>query len=82
MRFTLQISSLVDAFVDETRAELEEAKVALCWNEPLWEIPHQRHESAFAEVISHLDQLAKCLPTRWAWDELVFPLPSAEQLQN
>ena len=27
------------------------------------------------EVISHLDQLAKCLPTRQAWDKLVFLPP-------
>ena len=26
-------------------------------------------------MISGLDQLAKYLPTRWAWDELVFPPP-------
>ena len=30
------------------------------------------------EVISHLDQPAKHLPTRWAWDELVFLPPPAK----
>ena len=76
--FTLQISQLVDAFINKTQAELVEAEVALCWNELPREVPLQRDEGTFVEVISHLDQLAKCLPTRWAWDELVFPLPSAK----
>ena len=35
-------------------------------------------EGVFAELISHLDQLAKRLPTRQAWDELVFLPPPAE----
>ena len=52
-----------------------EAVVALCWNEPLQEVLHERYEGAFVEVISHLDQLARCLPTRQAWDELVFLPP-------
>ena len=55
-----------------------EAKDILSWNEPPWEVPHQRDEGVFAEVISHLNQLAKHLPTMWAWDELVFPPPPAE----
>ena len=78
MRFTPQVSQLVHAFIDGTQAELVEAEVILCWNEPPQEVPHQRDEGIFAEVISHLDQLAKRLPTRRAWDELVFPPPPAE----
>ena len=78
VRFTPQVSQMVDAFIDGTRAELVEAKVIFCWNEPLWEVPCQRDEGVFPEVISHLDQLAKCLPTRQDWDELVFPPPPAE----
>ena len=76
--FTPQVSQLVDAFIDGTWAELVEAKVILSWNELPWEVPCQRDEGVFVEVISHLDQLAKHLPTRWAWDELVFPPPPAE----
>ena len=76
--FTPQISQLVNAFTDETRAELVEAEVVLCWNEQPWKVHHQRDEGIFVEVISHLDQLAKCLPTRQAWDELVFLPPPAE----
>ena len=74
----LQIFQLVDAFVDETHAELVEAEIALCWNELLWEVQCQRDEGTFVEVISHLDQIPKRLPTRWAWDDLVFPPPSAK----
>ena len=61
-QFTPQISQLLDAFIDKTQVELVEAEVALCWNELPWEVPCQRDEGTFAEVISHLDQLAKCLP--------------------
>ena len=78
VQFTPQVSQLVDAFIDRTQVEWVEAKVILCWNEPLWEVPHQRDEGIFAEVIFCLDQLAKCFPTRWAWDELVFLPPPAE----
>ena len=77
-QFTPQIFQLVDTLIDETQAELVEAEVALCWNEPPWEVPCQRDEGAFAEMISHLDQLAKCLPTRQVWDELVFLPPLAK----
>ena len=66
MQFTPQVSQLVDAFIDGTWMELVEAEVILYWNEPLWEVLHQRDEGIFAEVISCLDQLAKCLPTRQA----------------
>ena len=55
-QFIPQISQLLDAFVDETWAKLVEAEVVLCWNEPPQEVPHQRDEGTFAEVISHLDQ--------------------------
>ena len=78
VQFTTQISQLVDAFIDETQAYLVEAKVVLCWNEPTWKVPCQRDEGIFTKVISQLDQLAKHIPTRWAWDELVFLPPPAE----
>ena len=42
VRFTPQISQLVDAFIDKTGAELVEAKVVLCWNELPWKVSHQR----------------------------------------
>ena len=78
VQFTPQVSQLVDAFIDRTWVELVEAEAILCWNELPWEVPCQRDEGIFAEVISCLDQLAKCLPTSWAWNELVFPPPPAK----
>ena len=78
VQFTPQVSQLVDAFIDRTWAKFMEAKVILCWNELPWEVPCQRDEGVFVEVISHLDQLAKHLPTRQAWHELVFLPPPAK----
>ena len=68
---------LVDAFLEITGAEVVEADGACCWSEPPPTIPWQRDEGAFADVISHLDNPAKCWPTRKAWDELVCLPPSA-----
>ena len=58
VQFTPQVSQLVDAFIEETQAELVEAEVILCWNELPWKVPCLRDEGVFAEVISCLDQLA------------------------
>ena len=76
--FTPQISLLVDVFIQETRAELVEADIASCWGQPLMEVPCQKDEGPFTEVISHLDELAQHVPARKAWDELIFLPPSAE----
>ena len=79
-----QISMLVDAFLEATGADVVEADVAHCWSELPQTVPQQRDKGAFADVISHLDNLAQCLPMRKAWDELVCPhllqrpAPSAE----
>ena len=76
--FTPQISLLVDVFIQETGAELIETDIASCWGQPLEEVLCQKDEGPFVEVISHLDELAWHVPTRKAWDELVFPSPPAE----
>ena len=73
--FTPQTSMLVDAFLEVTGAEVVEGDVACCWSELPPTVPWQRDEGAFASVISHLDNLAQCHPTRKAWDELVCLLP-------
>ena len=77
VRFTPQISLLVDIFIQETGAELVEADIASCWGQLLEEVPHQKDEGSFAEVIC-LDELAQHVPTRKAWDELIFLPPPAE----
>ena len=77
MCFTLQISLLVDVFIQETGAELVEADIASCWGQLLEEVPHQKDEGPFMEVISHLDELSQHVPARKAWDKLIFlPLPA------
>ena len=68
----------MDVFIKEMGAELIENDIALCWSQPLMEVPHQKEEGAFKEVICHLDELAKHVPMRKAWDELLFPPPAAE----
>ena len=75
VHFTPQISLLVDVFIQETGAELVEADIASCWGQLLEEVLCQKDKGPFAELISHLDELAQCVPTRKAWDKLIF-LPS------
>ena len=50
--FMPRISMLVDAFLEATGAKVVEVDVACCWSD----------KGAFADVISHLDNLAQCLP--------------------
>ena len=76
--FTPQISPLVNAFIGETGAELIELDIATCWGQLLEGVLCQKDEGPFAEVISYLDELARCVPTEKAWDELVFPPPVAK----
>ena len=64
--FTLQISLLVDAFLEVTNAEVMEADVVRCWSELPKTILLQRDEGAFAHIISYLDNLVQHLPTRKA----------------
>ena len=76
--FTLQIYPLVDAFVEETGVELIELDIASCWGQQPEEVLQQKDDGPFADVISYLDELVRCVPTQKAWDELVFPPPLAE----
>ena len=78
VHFTPQISLLVDVFIQETGVELVEADIASCWGQPLEEVPCQKDELPFMEVISHLDELAQHVPTKKALNELIFPTPPAE----
>ena len=78
MCFTLQISLLINAFIEETGGELIELDIASCWGQPLEEVLRQKDDGPFVDVISYLDGLAQHMPTRKTWDELVFPPPLAE----
>ena len=44
---------------------------------PPEDIPHQRDEGTYTNVISYLDELATHQPLQKAWDELIWPPPSA-----
>ena len=77
-RFTPQISMLVDAFLEVDGAKVVKADVACCWSKLPPTVPWQRDEGTFANVTSHLDNLAQQQPMRKAWDELVcLPPPAA-----
>ena len=78
MRFTLQVSPLVDAFIKEIGAELTELGIASCWGQLAVEVPLQKQDGPFTDVIAYLDDLAWHVPTQKAWDELVFPAPLTE----
>ena len=57
MCFSLQISPLVNTFI-EMGAELIELNIASCWGQLLEEVPLQKQDELFADVISYLDGLA------------------------
>ena len=60
--FMPQISMLVDAFLEATGAKVVEVDVVSCWSELRQIVLQQRDKGAFADVLSHLDNLAQCLP--------------------
>ena len=78
MHYTLQVSPLVDTFIEEMGVELTELRIASCWGQPAMEVPLQKQDGPFADVITYLDGLAWHLPIWKAWDELVFPAPLSE----
>ena len=78
MHFALQVSPLVDTFIKETGAELTELGITSCWGQLAAEVPLQKQDGPFADVIAYLDDLAWCMLTWKAWDELVFPAPLTE----
>ena len=57
VHFTLQISLLVDTFIEETGAELIELDITSCWGQLPEEVLHQKDEGPFADIISYLDEL-------------------------
>ena len=73
------MSLLVDAFIIETGVELTEMEIVLCWSQGATPIPLQKKDGPFADVITFLDELERCKPSRRAWDELVFPPPLFEE---
>ena len=58
MCFSLQISPLVGAFIEEMGAEVIELNITACWGQPPGEVPLQKQDGPFADVIAYLDDLA------------------------
>ena len=71
--FAPKVSPLVEAFISETGAWDVKGCPVDCWSEPLGNVPHQRDEEACMDIISYLDELAMCRPSRKSWNELVWP---------
>ena len=57
VHFTLQISLLVDTFIEETGVELIELDITSCWGQPLEKVQRQKDDGPFVDVI-YLDELA------------------------
>ena len=57
MHFTLQVSPLVDAFIEEMGAELTELGIASCWDQLAVEVPLQKQNGPFTDVIAYLDDM-------------------------
>ena len=72
MHFSVQVSPLVDTFIIETSMELMEIEIASCWSQGPTQVPPQKKDGPFMDVIAFLDELARCVPSTKAWDELVF----------
>ena len=68
---------LVRAFWCETDVDLTMASVKLCWEPTPRALYHQRDNDLTTHVISYLDELAVCIPTLKAWDQMVWPATSA-----
>ena len=67
---TSQVSLLVDTFLEETSVQLVEADIIGCWD-----VLQQSYTGCFMDVMSYLDELVMCLPTRHTWETLVFAVP-------
>ena len=71
--FAPKISPLVEAFIEVTGTHDAENCTVDCWSEPPENVPCQRDEGTYTNVISYLHILAMCQPSRKAWDKLVWP---------
>ena len=78
-RETLEIkaSPLVCAFWHKTDMDLMMASVKLCWEPAPRTLYHQRENGPTTHVISYLNELAVCVPTLEAWDQMVWSTMAA-----
>ena len=73
----IKASPPVLAFWHETGMDLTMASVKLCWEPTPRALYHQRDNGPTTHVISYLDELAVCIPTLEAWDQMVWPTMAA-----
>ena len=73
----IKASLLVHAFWCETNVDLMMASVKLCWEPTPRALYHQRDNGSTAHVISYLNELAVCIPTLEAWNQMVWPTMAA-----
>ena len=67
----IKASPLVHAFWYETNVNLMMASAKLCWEPAPNTLYDQRENGPIAHIISYLDELAVCIPTLKAWDQMV-----------
>ena len=53
------------------------ASIKLCWEPTPRALYHQRENGPTAHIISYLDELAVCIPSLDAWDQMVWPTSAA-----
>ena len=73
----IKASPLVHAFWHETDLDLTMASIKHCWEPTPRTLHRQRENGPTAHVISYLNELAVRIPTREAWDKMVWPTMEA-----
>ena len=69
----IKASPLVHAFWCKTDVDVTMVSMKCCWEPAPRTLHHQRENSPTAHIISNLDELAVCIPTLEAWDQMVWP---------
>ena len=69
----IKASPLVHAFWCKVDVNLMMASVKHCWEPAPRTLHHQRENGPTAHVISYLNELVVRIPTREAWDQMVWP---------
>ena len=72
----LKASPLVHAFWHETDVELMMMSIKRCWEPAPRTLHHQRENGPTTHII-YLNELAVRVPTREAWDKMVWPTTAA-----
>ena len=71
------VSPLVRVFWEETGIELTTSCTRLCWELLLRGVLRRRERGTISHAITFVDDMAVCIPTLDAWDQLVWLLSAA-----